>query len=195
MEFKLKPVISFVYMKQQNLIKISVQKFWTLLGTKKGSCHFNWKIHMCHQQLSALHVSAVKVFQVVKEMWETCWFLYGGSKSHLSTTLIHKRFLPEMCMNENPLTLWCCCFDVENSVSWESLRDSGRLGAEGMLSLKLCGVVALQLGSEGFSWLSSHLAQQEEGTMRALAGSSGLLRQQLQGTAADGAISPLKFVF
>lgn len=95
----------------QNLIKISVQKFWSLLGTKKGSCHFNWKIHICHQQLSALHVSAVKVFQVVKEMWDNFWFLYGGSKSHPSTTLIHKRFLPEMCMNENPLTLWCCCFN------------------------------------------------------------------------------------
>lgn len=52
----------------------------------------------------------------------------------------------------------------------------------------------LLLGSEGFSCISSHLEQQEESTVGALAGSSALLRQQLQGTAADGVISPLKFV-
>lgn len=80
---------------------------------------------------------------------------------------------------------------VGNPVFWDSLHDPGRLGAEKVLSLELL----LCLGWDGFSCLSSDLAQQEESTMGALAGSSGLLRQQLRGTAADGAISPLKFVF
>lgn len=90
-----------------------------------------------------------------------------------------------------PLHSGVAALMVGNPVFWDSLHDPGRLGAERVLSLELL----LCLGWDGFSCLSSDLAQQEESTMGALAGSSGLLRQQLRGTAADGAISPLKLCF
>lgn len=82
---------------------------------------------------------------------------------------------------------------VENLVCWDSLHDPERLDTEKMWNFQ-CGM-AMQQGSMGFSRFNILLAQQEEGTTGALAGSSGLLRQQLQGIAADCVISLLKFVF